>query len=84
MDTVGEVNNMDFSEAIDKVINNGKGMRLPKWNDDVVIRCKLPGFGSDMTAPYLYVRSFRDGEERRVPWKETFPEIFSNEWIIID
>jgi hypothetical protein len=33
-----------------------------------------------MTAPYLYVES-RFG---RVPWKETFIELFSEEWEIVD
>ena len=33
-----------------------------------------------MTAPYLYVES-RFG---KVPWKETFPEMFDNSWEVVE
>jgi len=68
-----------FSEAFDQV-KRGKGMRLPKWSKEVVIRAQYPDLNSKMTAPYLYVES-RFGN---VPWKETFIELFSEEWEIVD
>lgn len=77
-----KLTNLTFGEALEAV-KKGAGMRLPHWKEDVIIRCKYPGLGSDMTAPYLYVRSFRDGAERRVPCKETFPEMFSEDWEIV-
>lgn len=60
--------------------NNPKGMRLPSWSEDVIIRVKKPEINSDMTAPYLYVES-RFG---KVPWKETMIELFSNNWELVN
>lgn len=68
-----------FSDAL-HALKNGKGARLPKWSPDVVIRAQFPDEHSKMTAPYLYVES-RFG---RAPWKETFIELFSEEWEIVD
>ncbi len=57
---------MNFGQAFEQV-KKGKGMRLPQWKSDVVIRAQYPDEHSKMTAPYLYVES-RFGY---VPWKET-------------
>lgn len=70
---------MDFSTAVG-LIKTGKGMRLPGWSQDVIIRVQYPDDNSRMTAPYLYVESRYD----KVPWKETFIELFSEEWVIVD
>lgn len=70
---------MKFGEAFEQV-KQGKGMRLPHWTGDVIIRAQYPDEHSKMTAPYLYVES-RHG---RVPWKETMIELFSEEWLIED
>ena len=69
---------MEFEDAL-REVKAGKGMRLPKWSDDVVVRAQYPDEHSKMTHPYLYVES-RYG---RVPWKETYVEMFSNEWVIV-
>lgn len=66
---------MNFGEAFEQV-KKGAGMRLPKWNDDVVMKAQYPDEYSKMTAPYLYVES-RYG---RVPWIATMIELFSEEW----
>ena len=66
---------MNFGEAFEQV-KKGKGMRLPHWTLDVVIKAQYPDKDSKMTAPYLYVES-RHG---KVPWKETMIELFSEEW----
>lgn len=71
---------MKFYKALEEVIENGKGMRLPHWSTEVVIRAQYPDVNSKMTHPYLYVES-RNGI---VPWKETFPEMFSSEWIVVE
>lgn len=80
---------MDFGDAfsaikdatLSKVANtNKKGMRLPQWSPEVVIRVQASDEHSKMTAPYLYVES-RYG---RVPWRETNIELFSNEWELVD
>lgn len=71
--------NVPFGIALEAV-KKGKGMRLPKWSEDVVIRCQFPDEHSKMTAPYLYVES-RFG---RVPWKETMIELMSDEWLIVE
>lgn len=68
-----------FGEALEAV-KAGKGVRLPKWSEDVVIRAQYPDEHSKMTAPYLYVES-RFG---RVPWKETMIELFSEDWEIVE
>lgn len=51
-----EEKHMTFGEAFEQV-KMGKGMRLPQWKDDVVIRAQYPDESSKMTAPYLYVES---------------------------
>lgn len=70
---------MNFGEALEQV-KKGKGMRLPQWSSDVVIRAQYPDEHSKMTAPYLYVES-RFG---CVPWKETMIELFSESWEVVD
>lgn len=69
---------MNFGEAFEKV-KEGEGMRLPQWQEDVVIRAQYPDENSKMTAPYLYVES-RFG---KVPWKETMIELFSDTWVVV-
>jgi hypothetical protein len=71
---------MKFYGAVKEVIENGKGMRLPHWSEEVVIRAQFPDEFSKMTHPYLYAES-RYG---KVPWRETFPEMFSDKWVIVD
>jgi hypothetical protein len=70
---------MNFGAALEAV-KQGKGMRLPKWSPDVVIRAQFPDEHSKMTAPYLYVES-RFG---RVPWKETMIELFAEDWEVVE
>lgn len=69
----------NFGDALEQA-KKGKGMRLPHWSSDVVIRVQYPDEHSKMTAPYLYVES-RFG---KVPWKETMIELFSENWEIVD
>lgn len=83
-----EVTGVSFGNALEAV-KRGKGMRLPSWKEDVVVRVKHP-VSCDrkedafilglMTAPFLYVQS-RYG---LVPWKETMIELFSEQWEIVD
>jgi hypothetical protein len=68
---------MNFGEALEEV-KKGNAMRLPSWNNDVIILAQFPDKNSKMTAPYLYVES-RFG---KVPWKETMVELFSEKWEI--
>lgn len=70
---------MVFGDAFEQV-KKGKGMRLPQWSPEVVIRVQYPDERSKMTAPYLYVES-RFG---RVPWKETMIELFSDKWEVVE
>ncbi len=70
---------MTFSKAFEKV-KAGKGMRLPKWSPEVVIRAQYPDEHSKMTTPYLYVES----KFGRVPWISTNPELFSDEWEVVE
>lgn len=70
---------MNFGQAFEQV-KLGKGMRLPAWNSEVVVRAQYPDENSKMTAPYLYVES-RFG---RVPWKETMIELFSEYWEVVE
>lgn len=76
---VAEKKGVGFGEALE-AMKAGKGVRLPKWSEDVVIRAQYPDEHSKMTAPYLYVES-RFG---RVPWKETMIELFSEDWEIVE
>lgn len=72
---------MDFSQAFRAIRDDENlGMRLPFWKDPTnVIRVQNPDAFSKMTHPYLYAESAKG----RVPWKETVPELFSNDWEII-
>lgn len=70
---------LDFGGAL-FFLKRGKGVRLPSWQPDVVIRAKYPDEHSKMTAPYLYVES-RFG---KVPWKETMIELFSDKWVVVE
>ena len=76
---VAEKKGVGFGEALE-AMKAGKGARLPKWSEDVVIRAQYPDEHSKMTAQYLYVES-RFG---RVPWKETMIELFSEDWEIVE
>lgn len=73
------VPSLTFGSAFEHV-KQGKGMRLPGWASDVIIRAQYPDEHSKMTAPYLYVES-RFG---KVPWKETMIELFSEQWQLVD
>lgn len=57
-----------------------EGIRLPKWDDSVVIKMQTPDTNSKMTHPYLYVES-RYG---CVPWKETMVELFAENWELVN
>ena len=57
-----------------------EGIRLPKWDDSVVIKMQTPDANSKMTHPYLYVES-RYG---CVPWKETMVELFAENWELVN
>ncbi|MGR6912364.1 hypothetical protein RCJ96_25980 [Bacillus sp. BSL6] len=70
---------MNFGQAFEEV-KQGKGMRLPQWSPDVVIRAQFPDEHSKMTAPYLYV----DSRFGRVPWKETNIELFAENWEVVE
>ncbi|RLI67180.1 MAG: hypothetical protein DRP02_14885 [Candidatus Gerdarchaeota archaeon] len=72
---------LDFGQAFEHVrsCENG-GMRLERWEDDVLIKCQFPDENNKMTAPYLYAES-RFG---KVPWKETNIELFSKKWTITE
>jgi len=70
---------MTFEAALTEV-KGGRAMRLPHWSPEVVIRMQQPDTNSKMTSPYLYVES-RFGN---VPWKETFIEMFNNNWEVED
>lgn len=70
---------MNFGQALEAV-KQGKGMRLPQWKTDVIIRAQYPDEHSKMTAPYLYVES-RYG---KVPWKEIMIELFAEDWEVVD
>lgn len=70
---------MNFGEAFEEV-KKGKGMRLPQWSPEVVIRAQYPDKNSKMTAPYLYV----DSRFGKVPWKETMIELFSENWEVVE
>lgn len=72
---------MKFAEALLALQEKrAKGMRLPKWEDDVIIKIQYPDQESKMTHPYLYVES-RYG---CVPWKETVPEMFDETWEVVE
>lgn len=68
---------LSFGTALE-ALKAGCAVRLPHWSEDVAIRLQRPDEGSKMTHPYLYVES-RYGN---VPWKETFVELLSENWML--
>lgn len=73
---------MQFEDALGEV-KAGKGMRLPYWRPEIVVRCEMPDELSKVVAspsPYLYV----DTDYGRVPWCETFPEMFNDKWEVVE
>lgn len=71
---------MQFEEALGAIkADKKKGMRLPSWSPEVVVKVQHPDTYSKMTSPYLFV----DSRYGRVPWKETYPEMFSNAWEVV-
>jgi hypothetical protein len=70
---------MTFSNAFANIRDGIGGMRLPHWQPDVSIRAQHPDSQSTMTHPYL----FADSRFGKVPWRETFPELFSTEWELV-
>ena len=73
------IKGLSFEEAL-YAMKQGKFVRLPFWSPEVRIGVQQPDEFSKMTHPYLYVTS-RKG---CVPWKETYPELFSNDWEIYE
>ena len=70
----------DFGWALKKLLDgclvqrsgwNGKGM----W-----VRIRQPSAGSDMTAPYIYMRTAR---AELVPWVASQADILSHDWEVI-
>ncbi|MBJ8006269.1 Thoeris anti-defense Tad2 family protein [Bacillus cereus] len=71
---------MEFEQALALVKQAQMGMRLPNWQPDVVVRAQFPDENSKMTHPYLYVES-RYG---KVPWINTVPEMFNENWEVVE
>ena len=69
---------MNFGQAFNEIREGQHGMRLPNLSEDVIVKSQIPDAHSKMSAPYLYVES-RFG---RVPWKETYVELYSNDWVV--
>ncbi len=74
------MNNLSFSAALVAVKASGKGMQLPSWHAECVIRAQFPDEDSMTTHPYLYVTSRRG----KVPWIPTQVEMFAQDWRIVD
>ena len=45
---------MNFSAAFAEVMRSAKGMRLPHWNQDVVVRCWTPVFDTNKLTEEVY------------------------------
>lgn len=73
---------MKFTEAFNLLYYGVcvEGIRLPKWSEDVIIRLQRPDEASANTHPYLYRKSMLSC----VPWMPTVPELFSEDWEIIE
>ena len=72
---------LSFWEAGKRICESSNlAMRLKSWKEDVYIKMQVPDEYSKMTHPYLYVTS-RFG---KVPWKETFVEMFSEDWEVVE
>ena len=70
---------LSFSEAFSKIkYNTDLAMRLPSWSSEVLIKSYNPKNNDDMS-PFLYV----DSRNGIVPWKETYPELYSNDWEVV-
>lgn len=62
---------MTFGEAFEQV-KKGKGMRVPYWRNDIVLRANLE-------KEFLYV----DSQYGKADWKYHITDMFSNDWIVV-
>lgn len=71
---------MRFGKALDEIIEgDGKGMRLPHWSLDRVVRVRQPPQHNKRIAPYLYVQS----DQGRVPWNPPMDDMFHTAWKVV-
>ena len=76
---------MNFGQAFEQV-KQGKGMRLPQWKTDVVIRAQYPDEHSKMTQPYIYidttdlVTNNLAAPKGRVPWLASQTDMLAEDW----
>ena len=72
---------MDFGDVVKKMKYRGGRFARAGWNGkNMYIELQVPDEHSKMTSPYLYV----DSRFGKVPWKETFPEMFDCRWEVVE
>ena len=63
-----------------------KGIRLPQWKDDVVVKLQTPDENSKMTHPYIFIDTTGletdnpDAPRDRVPWLASQTDMLSEDW----
>ena len=71
----------DFGDVVKKMKCRGGRFTRAGWNGkNMYIELQRPDEHSKMTSPYLYV----DSRFGKVPWKETFPEMFDCRWEVVE
>lgn len=78
--TFGDAFNALKESTLETIPPVDLGMRLPHWQEDVVIKVQKPDEHSKMTAPYLYV----EGKFGKVPRYLGMIELFSDKWELVD
>ena len=68
-----------FTVALQAVVEEGKGMRLDVWDDDITIRAQHPDEHSKMSLPYLYY----EDKHHKVPWSIDSSAPFAT-WRIVE
>lgn len=70
---------MKFGTAFERV-RKGSAMRLPSWNESIVVRANIPQESAEDQEQYLY---YDDGLNV-FRWSPTSEELFSEDWITTD
>jgi hypothetical protein len=73
---------MLFTQAFEKLQSSpvSYSMRLPHWNPNTKVCIQVPDENSANTHPYFYVTS----DKGRVPWIPTYPELFAEDWELVE
>jgi hypothetical protein len=70
---------MTYSKAFEE-LRKGKGMRLPIWMPDMIVRGHFPTNEEELKQPFLYMHT----KSGMYPWIPTMLALYSEDWEVVD